>query len=72
MNDIATTGQYPEATKDGVLVLLQKLSKKKGPPSNLTPVITPPYYPTENHSRVHDLEERGENRGAYSIIAGSL
>lgn len=38
-NEIAKTGQVPEEITDGILVPLQKPGKKKGPPSNLRPVI---------------------------------
>ena len=39
LNDMASTGEYPEQIKQGILKPLQKPGKKPGPPSNLRPII---------------------------------
>ena len=39
LNEIASTGKYPDEIKHGLLTPLQKPGKPKGPPENLRPVI---------------------------------
>ena len=39
LNNIASTGEYPEQIKQGILKPLRKPGKKPGPPSNLRPII---------------------------------
>ena len=39
LNHIATTGEYPNEVKTGILIPLPKPGKKQGPPQNLRPII---------------------------------
>ena len=39
LNNVASTGEYPEQIKQGILKPLRKPGKKPGPPSNLRPII---------------------------------
>ena len=39
LNDVATTGEYPDEVTHGILTPLQKPGKARGPTENLRPII---------------------------------